>query len=93
MKRKSKIIDGFIQFLAYSTLLIGLWTQQDIELFGKLGNVILLVVGATSKIAVKLWKKRIFYFAFAIYNRAVKTEPVTILEVLTDCPDERSLTF
>ena len=37
-------------------------------------------------------EKRIFYFAFVIYNRTVKTEPVPILEVLTDCPDEASLT-
>ena len=31
MKRKSKFVDGFIQFLAYSPLPIGLWTQQDID--------------------------------------------------------------
>ena len=92
MKRKSKFVDGFIQFLTYSLLLIGLWTQQDIELFYELGSVHSLVADATTNVAVKLCEKRIFYFAFVIYNKTIKTEPVPILEVLTDCPDERSLT-
>ena len=92
MERKSKFVDGFIQFLAYSPLLIGLWTQQDIDLFHELESVHSLVADATSNIAVKLCEKRIFYFAFVIYNRTVKTEPVPILEVLTDCPGEPSLT-
>ena len=91
MKRKSKFVDGFIQFLAYSPLPIGLWTQQDIDLFYELGGEHSLVADAASNIAVKLCEKQIFYFAFVIYNRTVKTKPVPILEVLTDCPDERSL--
>ena len=66
--------------------------QQDIELFHKLGSVHLLIAEATSDIAGKLCEKRIFYFAFVIYNRTVKLEPVPILEVLVDCSDERSLT-
>ena len=37
-------------------------------------------------------EKRIFYFVFAIYNKTVKTEPIPILEILTDYPDECSLT-
>ena len=92
MKRKSKFVGGFIQFLAYSPLLIGLWTRQDIELFYKLGSVHSLIADATANITVKLCKKQIFYFAFVIYNWTVKTEQVPILELLIDCPDERSLT-
>ena len=70
-----------------------MWTQQqDIELFYELGSVHSLVADATSDIAVKLCKKRIFCFAFVIYNRTVKTEPIPRSEVLADCPSERSLT-
>ena len=70
-----------------------MWTQQqDIELFYVFGSVHSLVADATSDIAVKLCKKRIFYFAFVIYSRTVKTEPIPRLEVLADCPSESSLT-
>ena len=81
MNRKSRFVDGFIQFLAHSAFLIIWWTQQDIELFHELGSVHLLVADATSNIAVKSCEKRIFYFSFVAYNRTIKAEPVPILEV------------
>ena len=37
-------------------------------------------------------EKRMFYFVFVIYNKTVKTEPIPILEILTDYPDECSRT-
>ena len=37
-------------------------------------------------------EKRTFYFVFVIYNKTVKTEPILILEILTDYPDKCSLT-
>ena len=73
MKRKSKFVDGFIQFLVYSPRLIGLWTQQDIELFHEPKSAHSLVADATSNIAAKLCQKQIFYCAFLIFTRTVKT--------------------
>ena len=52
MKRESKFVDEFIKFLAYLPLYIGLWTQQDIELFYELESVNSLVAGAISNKAV-----------------------------------------
>lgn len=89
-KRTNKCIDSFIQLLNSSPLLVGLWTKQEVKLLHELGSIHSLV--ATSNIATKMWEKRIFYFGFVIYNKDIRTEPVPILEVLTDCPDKRSLT-
>ena len=63
-----------------------------VELFYELGSVHSFVAEATSNIAITLCGKRIFYFDFVIYNRTVKTDPVPILEVLTDCAGEGSFT-
>ena len=52
MKRESKFVDEFIKFLVYLPLYIGLWTQQDIELFYELESVNSLVAGAISNKAV-----------------------------------------
>ena len=51
-----------------------------------------LVTDATSNVVTKINSKRVFYFAFISFNREVVTSPLPSLEILTDCPDERSLT-
>ena len=47
-----------------------------------------LVTDAPSNNAVKILRNK--YFGFGWYNKDVRTEPVTILEILSDCPAKRS---
>ena len=52
-----------------------------------------LVADATAGVVTKINEKRIFYYAFVIYNRSVITEPVPLCEIITDNPQEDTFTF
>ena len=52
-----------------------------------------VIVDATCGVTSKVNESRVFYYAFILYNRSIKTEAVPFLEVLTDRPDENSLTI
>ena len=88
----SKVIKGCIQFVAVDPLIVGLWTEKDVEIFHDAAKMYPLVTDATSNVVTKINSKRVFYFAFILFKREVVTSPLPSLEILTDCPDERSLT-
>ena len=90
---KNKKVKGYIQFLSHSPLLVGLWTDEDLKHYQDMVTDHALIVDATCGIAANVNSQRIFYFAFAFYNRNVITEAVPVLEILTDKPNEESLKF
>ena len=90
---KNKKVKGYIQFPNHNPLLVGLWTDEDLKLYQDMVTDHALIVDATCGIAANVNSQRIFYFAFAFYNRNVITEAVPVLEILTDKPNEESLKF
>ena len=53
---------------------------MDIELYHKMSNCHPLLVDATGSIATKI--NDTFYFEFISYDRSVKTEPVSQIDIL-----------
>ena len=79
-----KEIRGYIQNLNVFPLLLGLWTEEDVDLYHEQVKQYPLIVDATCGIASKVNESRVYYYAFIFYNRNVK--------ILTDQPDEMCLT-
>ena len=82
----------FIQTIGWSPLNITLYTEEDIDFFNKNAGENTMVCDATCGVAAVVDVKRVFYFGFMLYDKSVVTEPVPVLQVLTDAPDEQSLT-
>ena len=89
----NNVVPGFIQFLSFDPLTIGLWCEQDIEFFHEMAKKHSMLVDATGSVTTKIHGKEILYFSFLFYNKNVRTEPVPHLEILTDRPSTTPLTY
>ena len=87
-----KEIRGYIQNFNVFPLLLGLWTEEDVDVYHEQVKHYPLIVDATCGVASKVNESRVYYYPFIFYNRNVETEPVPFLEILTDQPDEMCLT-
>ena len=93
MDYPNKIIPGYIRHFNIEPLVIGIWSRKDIEEFHKKAINLPCIQDATASLATKkLFEKEIHYYAYALYDSMVKTEPIPFLEILTNCLDERPLT-
>ena len=88
-----KSVAGFIQFFSINPLTVALWTEKDVELFHQMSTNHSLLVDATGSIVTKLSGKEIFYFAFISFDKSVKTEPLSHIELLTDLSTTNTLKF
>ena len=92
-KLKEGAISGFIQFMSCDPLTVGLWCKKDIEFYHKMSKSHSMLVDATGSVSLKVNNKEILYFSFLFYDRAVKTEPVPHLEILTDRASTATLKY
>ena len=90
---KGGSVSGFIQFLSCDPLTVGLWCERDIEFYHHMVKSHSMLVDATGSVSIKLNNKEILYFSFLFYDRAVKTEPVPHLEILTDRASTTTLKY
>ena len=78
----SKSLSGFVQFLSFDPITVGLWCHKDIQFFHEMVRSHSMVVDAPGSVSIKV--KEILYFSFLFYNRFLQIEPVPHLEILTD---------
>jgi hypothetical protein len=58
----NNVVPGFIQFLSFDPLTIGLWCEQDMEFFHEMAKKHSMLVDATGSVTTKIHGKEILYF-------------------------------
>ena len=84
-------IKAFVQYFSAEPLVVGLWTEKNIDVFHENATKYVFMGDATGSIALKVGDKMILYYSFLLCNKTKNSEPLVNIEILTDSHNKQPI--